>query len=77
MQELKLFGADEPLKMPEPDRLQLELKAWKQLALARGALLDPFTINGSREYSLAVLDAKEAIRILYDLNAAKINDREK
>lgn len=66
--DLKVVGVEEPLQLPEPDRLQVELKAWKQLAQARGVMLDPFTINGSRDYSLAVLDARVAIRTLKDLN---------
>ena len=70
--ELKVVTPEQDsqeLKLPEIDRKQQELEAWKSLAIARGVMLDPLNFPGSRSYSLATLNAKTALRILRDLNA--------
>lgn len=67
--ELKVVGIDDQLRVPPLDRKEVELNAWKQLALARGIMLDPLTPQGSRSYSIAFSNAQEAIRTLRDLNA--------
>ena len=67
--ELKVITDEEPLKLPEIDRKQQELEAWKTLAIARGTMLDPLNFPGSRSYAIATINAREALRILKDLNA--------
>lgn len=69
---LKIVATDidtQELKMPQVDRTQRELEAWKTLAIARGSMLDPLNSPESRSYAIAKLNALEALKTLRELNA--------